>query len=213
MHRSSSMQNVIRVVLFDFGGVIAEEGFFQGIVALGRKNGLDPEVFYRTVDRLIYETGYLTGLSEEATFWNAVREKTGVTGSDSEFKDEILKRFVIRPRMIKTVDHLRTKGLKVAMLSDQTDWLEEIDHQTGLYRHFDIVFNSFRIHKSKRDASVFLDVCTALDRKPEETLFVDDNINHIKRAQGHGLQTIHFTGMDEYEKQIERLRGEGLLGV
>ncbi len=35
---------VIKAVLFDFGGVLAEEGFREGLKSIGRKNGLDPEV-------------------------------------------------------------------------------------------------------------------------------------------------------------------------
>ncbi len=196
------MQNVIRAVLFDFGGVIADEGFLKGLQAIAKENGLDPDEFFRTVDALIYETGYLIGNADEALFWNAVRSRTGVRRTDAELTNEILKRFVLRPDMIASVDLLRSKGLIVAMLSDQTNWLEEIDRQTALFRHFDMVFNSFRLHKSKRDASVFRDVCIALGVKTGEALFIDDNSNHIERAQGQGLQTIHFTGMDEYKRQI-----------
>ncbi len=196
------MPNVLKAILFDFGGVIAEEGFYSGLIALGKKSGLEPEAFFTIVEGLIHETGYLTGRADEATFWSAVREKTGITGGDAELKDEILKRFVLRPEMISSVGLLRAKGLIVAMLSDQTDWLEEIDQETGLFRHFDRVFNSYRTHKSKRDASVFQDVCAVLGVKPEETLFVDDNLGHIKRAQGQGLQTIHFTDTDDYEKRL-----------
>ena len=199
------MLNVIRAVLFDFGGVIADEGFLQGLQAIGRANGLDPDAFFRMVDKLIYETGYLIGKVDEALFWNAVRCKTGVRVTDAELRNEIQKRFVLRPEMLASVDWIRSKGLIVAMLSDQTDWLEEIDQETGLFRHFDRVFNSFRIHKSKRDATVFGDVCAALGVRPEETLFVDDNINHIKRAQGQGLQTIHFVGIDDYKKRVAEL--------
>ena len=199
------MQNVIRAVLFDFGGVIAEEGFLKGLHAIGKENGLDPEEFFRTVDALIYETGYLIGKADEGSFWNTVRSKTGIRGTDAELRNEILKRFVIRPEMIASVDLLRSKGLIVAMLSDQTDWLDIIDQEKGPFRHFDRVFNSYRLHKSKRDASVFKDVCTALGVKTGETLFVDDNLNHIERAQGQGLQTIHFVGTDEYNNQIRKL--------
>jgi len=199
------MQSEVKAILFDFGGVIADEGFWDGLQAIGREQGLDPDEFFRTVDALIYETGYLIGRSDEASFWNAVRGRTGIRCTDAELKLEILRRFVLRPEMISAVDLLRSKGLIVAMLSDQTNWLEEIDQKTGLYRHFDRVFNSYRIHKSKRDASVFRKVCTDLGVQPEETLFVDDNINHIKRAQGQGLQVIHFTGIDEYKKQIRNL--------
>ena len=105
------MQNVIRVVLFDFGGVVAEEGFYQGLLEIGKRNGLDPEPFFRAVDALIYETGYLTGKVDEAVFWNAVRERTGITGGDAELRDEILKRFTLRPDMIASVDRLRSQGL------------------------------------------------------------------------------------------------------
>ncbi|MCK9420367.1 MAG: HAD family phosphatase [Nitrospirae bacterium] len=195
-------QSMLQAVLFDFGGVIAEEGFWKGLRAIGKENGLDPDAFFKTVDALIYETEYLIGNADEALFWNAVRSKTNIRGTDAELTNEILKRFVLRPDMIASVDLLRSKGLIVAMLSDQTNWLDEIDRKTVLFRHFDSVFNSFRLHKSKRDASVFGDVCTALGVKTGETLFVDDNINHIKRAQGQGLQTIHFVGMDDYDKQI-----------
>jgi putative hydrolase of the HAD superfamily len=69
---------VIRALLFDFGGVIAEEGFWEGLRAIGKEKGLDPDEFFRTVDALNYETGYLLGKADEASFWNAFREKTGI---------------------------------------------------------------------------------------------------------------------------------------
>ena len=199
------MQRVIKAVLFDFGGVIADEGFWKGLQVIGRENGLDPDEFFRTADALIYETGYLVGKADEALFWNTVRSKTGIRGTDAELTNEILRRFTLRPDMIVSVDLLRSKGFIVAMLSDQTNWLDEIDRQTALFRHFDTIFNSFRLHKSKRDASVFGDVCATLGVKTGETLFVDDNINHIKRAQGQGLQTIHFVDIDDYNKQMGKL--------
>ncbi len=196
----------IAAILFDFGGVLAEEGFREGLFTIGRKNGLEPERFFGFVDDLIYESGYLTGRTSEARFWDSVREGTSVIGSDSELRKEILERFVLRPDMIASVDLLRTRGVTVALLSDQTNWLEEIDRETALFQHFDLIFNSYQIHKSKRDASVFRDVCGFLGVEPGETLFVDDNIEHIRRAQGQGFQTIHFKNVRDYEEQIKRIR-------
>jgi putative hydrolase of the HAD superfamily len=197
------MQKAIKAVLFDFGGVIAEEGFYEGLRAIGRKNGLDPDAFFQAVDALIFTTGYLTGETEEPAFWSAVRNATGIAGGDAELRRELLIRFTLRPVMLDVVDRLRAGGCIVAMLSDQTNWLEEIDSATAVFRRFDRVFNSFRIHKSKRDASVFTEVCAVLGVKPEETLFVDDNSNHIKRAQGRGLHAVHFTGSDAFNAQLE----------
>jgi putative hydrolase of the HAD superfamily len=193
---------MLKAFLFDFGGVLAEEGFREGLKAIAKRNGLDPDRFFSLADALIFEAGYLTGGADEAAYWSALREQTGIAGTDRELRDEILKRFVLRPGMIAAVDRLKSQGFLVAMLSDQTNWLDELDRETTLSRHFDKVFNSFKLHKSKRDASVFRDVCDALGVKPGEALFIDDNINHIRRAGGAGLHTILFTTFDDFEKQL-----------
>ncbi len=204
-----SMKNRMKAVLFDFGGVLAEEGFQEGLKVIGRKNGLDPEVFFATADALIYETEYLTGRTEEAEYWSALRERTGISGSDHELREEILKRFLPRPAVIACADALRAKGFIVGVLSDQTNWLEDLDRETMLSRHFDRVFNSYRIHKSKRDTSVFRDVCSELGVKTAETLFIDDNISHIQRAKEAGLHTIHFTTPEDLKEDIKDLLDGG----
>ena len=192
----------IRAVLFDFGGVVAEEGFLEGLRAIGRKNRLDPDQFFAVADSLIYETGYLVGSAREDVFWNAVRKKTGISGDDAAFRREILSRFVIRPAVLSKVDVLRSRGFIVAMLSDQTNWLDEIDGKISLFRHFDRVFNSYHIRRSKRDASVFPHVCAALGVNPEEALFIDDNPKHIERARSMGLRTLHFVSVDDFARQL-----------
>jgi putative hydrolase of the HAD superfamily len=189
-------------VLFDFGGVLAEEGFKQGLMAIGRGQGLDPELFFRTADRLIYETGYLEGRASEAAYWQALREQAGIRGSDREFRAEILTRFVMRPAMIMYVDRLRAQGSTVALLSDQTNWLDDLDGTNSIFRHFDAVFNSFKIHRSKRDPAVFPEVCAALATAPDRTLFIDDNAGHISRAAEQGLRTILFTTVAAFEKEL-----------
>ncbi len=190
-------------MLFDFGGVVAEEGFYEGLLEIGRLNNIDPRNFFKIVEQLIGETGYLTGREHEAAFWSAVRDKTGISMSDDALKNEILNRFVLRPAVLSCVDLLRSNGFTVAMLSDQTNWLDEIDRRTGFSQHFDRVFNSFHIHKSKRDPMVFRYVCSELAVEPASTLFIDDNYGHIQRAQKEGLQVIHFTSMDDFERQIK----------
>ncbi len=196
------MQQRIKAILFDFGGVIAEEGFYEGLLEIGRLNNREPHTFFKTVEEIIAETGYLTGRAEESEFWDAVRGKTGISMSDDVLKMEILNRFILRPEIISFVDMLKSHGFILAILSDQTNWLDEINRQTSLFQHFDEVFNSFHLHKSKRDATVFKDVCRALAVEPPATLFIDDNNGHVQRAQNEGLQVIHFIGRDDFEKRI-----------
>ena len=195
---------MIRAVVFDFGGVLAEEGFREGMKAIGKGKGLDPDNFYRIASDLVYQTGYIIGKTDEHSYWNALREKTGVKGEDEEFREEILKRFKLRPEMIKGAEKIKSSGLTSAILSDQTNWLDELDQKTPFHHHFDYVFNSFHLKKTKKDPSLFIDVCAALGVRPEEALFVDDNLENIKRAKGKGLRTIHFSGVSEFLVEIKK---------
>jgi putative hydrolase of the HAD superfamily len=198
---------MIGAVVFDFGGVLAEEGFREGLKTIAREKGLKPEEFYRICSNLVYQTGYIIGTLDEHSYWEAVREKTGIRESDRVLREEILKRFELRPEMLNLVDRLKSSGLITAILSDQTNWLEELNQRTPFYDHFDYVFNSFHLKKTKRGPSIFQEICKLLSVRPEEILFTDDNLENIKRASGQGLETIEFKGVTEFRKEIEKWVG------
>jgi putative hydrolase of the HAD superfamily len=106
--------------------------------------------------------------------------------------------------MIRYVESIKSAGLMVAILSDQTNWLDEIDPRTPFYHHFDHIFNSFYLGKTKRDASLFRDICDRLDLKPEEVLFIDDHLGHLERASSQGLRTFHFKNVKEIKKEFQK---------
>ncbi len=188
----------VRAVVLDFGGVIAEEGFRLGLEAIALRNGVDPAGLQREAEDAIYDTGYLTGRGTESAFWERLRLRTGIAGTDDALAGEILERFVPRPRMIAAVRALRRQGVVVAILSDQTDWLERLDARYWFSREFDRVFNSYRLGKGKRDATIFDDVVRDLGVLPAETLFVDDNPGHVDRARSRGLAAVLFRGEDAF---------------
>jgi len=192
----------VKAVVLDFGGVLAEEGFREGLRAIGKKNGLSPDDFYAVASELVYQTGYVTGMSDESSYWRAVREKTGITGDDRELREEILKRFILRPEMLQYAESVRSYGIITAILSDQTNWLEEIDRKKPFLQHFDFVFNSFRLKKGKRDPSIFRDICAMMGLKPDQVLFVDDNVGNVATALAEGLNAIHFRDTRSFQSEI-----------
>jgi putative hydrolase of the HAD superfamily len=194
---------MIKAFLFDFGGVIAAEGFREGIMAIAKKKNLDEQSFFRTAEEIIYKTGYVTGKAKERVFWEALAKETGVKDDYRRLRIEILRRFVLRPEMLSLVKKLRDQGSVVAVLSDQTNWLDEINRKKPFYTLFDYVFNSYVLGKSKRDPSVFRDVAKIIGLKPHLMLFADDNIQNIKRASETGLRTIPFTTIEAFKSQLE----------
>jgi len=185
-------RRLIDTVLFDFGGVLAEEGFRDGLAAIGRRSALAEEDVVRMGHELVLETGYVTGRARESLWWDALRTEAGIRGTDESLRREILERFVIRPRMLQLADRLRSGGIAVGILSDQTNWLDEIDERFGLYGRFDYIFNSFHMGKTKNDPAHFDDVLSLLNREAPQVLFVDDNAGHVGRARSRGWNALLF---------------------
>ncbi len=189
-----------RAVLLDFGGVVAEEGFRGGLQALAHRQGLDPEAMAMEGRRVIHESGYVTGTGSESDFWRLMRWRTGLDGDDAELREAILSRFVLQPEILRAVAALRRSGHGVAILSDQTDWLDRLDRRDRFSSFFDRVFNSYHLGKTKQDPGIFDDVAAELGLAPSQFVFVDDDAGHVQRARGRGMNGILCT--DPYQTAL-----------
>lgn len=182
----------IDTVLLDFGGVLADEGFRNGLAAIGRLSGLDEEEVVRKGHELVVQTGYVMGRADEQRWWEALRAETGIRGTAEALRGEILGRFTLRPRMLDAVGRLRVRGFTTGILSDQTNWLDELDGLHGIYGRFDYVFNSCHMGKTKNDPTHFDDVLKLLNRQGRQVLFIDDSEAHLERARQRGWEVLRF---------------------
>jgi putative hydrolase of the HAD superfamily len=193
-----------RAVLFDFGGVLAEEGFSEGLEALRGEQHLPVADMTQAGMHAVYDSGYVTGQGTEADFWNLLRERTGLRGDDAALTKNILDGFVVRPWMLELVQRLRSLGYLTGILSDQTDWLDRLDAGQHFYRCFDRVYNSYRLGKGKQDPSVFSDVAADLGVAPQQILFIDDNEHNVERARSAGMHAIHYRDRKGFLDELDR---------
>lgn len=174
-------------------------------MAIAAANGLSPTHFFEIATEAVHDSGYLTGRAPESAYWDHLRQRTGIKGADEALRREILTRFVLRPWMLDLARKLRRQGKIVSILSDQTDWLDELDRRDDFFKEFDSVFNSYHIGMGKRDPEVFTFVADRLGAQPSGILFIDDNEAHIGRAQSKGLQTILFRDRESFMSQMASL--------
>ncbi len=186
----------IAIILFDFGGVLAEEGWRKGLAVIAKANRLDPAAFLKTASDVIYETGYILGQCTAHSFWTALRKKTGIQEDDAALMQEILSRFIPRDWMLDLVKKLKAAKFTVGILSDQTDMLDTLNARYDFFRWFDHVFNSYHIGKGKRDVSLFDDIAVFLQTPPHQILFIDDDPGHVERARQQGWKAILYEGRD-----------------
>ncbi|MGD8742221.1 MAG: HAD family phosphatase [Granulosicoccaceae bacterium] len=200
MHKHS-----IKAILFDFGGVLAEEGFRNGLMALAREQGLDAEAMPVTAMHAVYDSGFVLGQGTAEDFWALLRARTGLRGEDTALTRRILDGFVIRPWMIEYVRALRAQGYITGILSDQTHWLDWLDDKYHFSDAFDHIFNSYYLGKGKREPGLFKDVAATLTLPPSALLFVDDDAGNVARARKAGLQAIHYENRKDFIAGLARL--------
>lgn len=195
----------IDVVLFDFGGVLAEEGFEKGLRAIAVKHGLNERNFFNLAHGLIHTTGYITGRADEHAYWEAIRGRTGIRDDDDTLRRELLSRFILRSWMFDIIRELKASGIRVVILSDQTNWLDELNGLYDFFTYFDFVFNSYHLGKNKTDVSHFSDTISRLKGPGERMLFIDDSAAHCERARKAGMKAIHYAGRESFLKDLEAL--------
>jgi putative hydrolase of the HAD superfamily len=197
----------IEAVLFDYGGVLSEEGFSNTLEALAKEQDLPVEDMTAEGMQAVYDTGFVLGRGNESDFWLQLRERTGLRGEDSYLRARVFDGFVIRPWMLELVAQLKAKGYITGILSDQTDWLDRLDARDHFYKYFDRIYNSYYLGKGKRDPSHFSDVAANLGLDPSAILFIDDNRKNVATAQAAGMQAIQYLDRESFIETLKNTLG------
>lgn len=190
----------IRNIIFDFGGVVLDidpTQTLKELKKLGFENvGLLEHPDFKEGIMNKFERGILT----PETFREKVRDFLGIDATDQEI-DEAWNAllFDIPKERIAVIEQAK-KQYNIFLLSNSNEihyevYVRDLQLRFG-YREFDQLFDkayfSFDLHLSKPNPEIFEFVLNQHKLKPEETLFIDDTLEHIEAARKLGLQTYHL---------------------
>jgi HAD superfamily hydrolase (TIGR01509 family) len=94
------------------------------------------------------------------------------------------------PDTVPTLEAVRSRGLRVAAVSDTGFDLRPALDRLGLTPHLDVVLMSYEQGVCKPDASVFRAACERLGVRPERALMVGDNPLTDSGAVAAGLYAL-----------------------
>jgi glucose-1-phosphatase len=195
-----NMNNHIKNIIFDFGGVILPVdpmGFAAGLIELGCPDVLG--LHDRFMEEHVYSR-FEKGEMSPGEFRMMLR-----TGLINHASDEQLDKAwnlilgEIPPHRIKFLESLKP-NFRTFLLSNtnkihydryQTQFRETFGYPS-LDNLFEKAYYSFHLRLYKPDPAIFEFVLNDSGLKPEETLFVDDFEINIEAAKKLGLQTIHL---------------------
>lgn len=201
----------VQAVIFDFDGVIAERGFRAALRTLAARCELDYSPLPTLAMQALIDSGYLTGRGGEADWWQQLQAGLGPLGSSAQFRVDLLAASVVRPWQLALARRLATAGYRTAVLSDHTDWLDDIESRHPFAHAFGHVFNSYYLGACKRETAAFATVLDALDVAPGQAAFIDDNPDNVARAAALGMTGIVYRGRGALLRELDAVLG-GILG-
>lgn len=199
----------VQAVIFDFDGVIAERGFRAALRALAARCDLDYPPLPGLAMQALVDSGYLTGTGtgNEHDWWAKLQAGLRPLGSCQQFRADLLEASVVRPWQLDLAGRLASAGYCTAVLSDHTDWLDEIEARQPFGQAFGRVFNSYYLGASKRESAAFVAVAEALGVPPDKALFIDDNPDNVARAAALGMTGIVYREREAFWRGLDAALG------
>ena len=196
---------MIKTVIFDIGNVLMRFEWHEYM-----QDHYDPDTI-QVINENIWGSGWWNELdrgvlSEEEIFAH-------FTENAPEYRKEILEACEnVAECMhrceyaIPWIQELREKGYQVLYLSNYSDYLiRKCPEVLDFLPYADGGVFSYRVKYVKPQPEIYHCLSEKYDLKPEECVFLDDNITNIDAANHLGFHTVHFTNYDEVYKKLSVL--------
>ena len=184
---------MIQAVIFDVGGVLVRTHDHSRRRAWEKRLGLAPweseEIVFNSEMGAKAQSGFIT----DAELWHWVQQRLNLSPesfvrfrSDFWAGDELDRDLVAYIRSLQP-------AYQTAIISNATDnLLPALRDQFQIADAFDLIVGSAEEHVMKPDAEIYLRTLQRLGRRPEESVFIDDNADNLTAAAGLGMNTVFF---------------------
>jgi putative hydrolase of the HAD superfamily len=206
----------IEAVIFDLGGVVFDSPL-EFIRDYERRHGLPEHFIARIVGgyggtdgpwhRL--ERGELT-LSGFCDQFDADIRAAGENASSADLMNEMAARSRLRPSMLEAIRGVRTRGLKVAALTNNWVMGSEHEHDARLEPlrvEFHVFVESCKVGMRKPDPRIYELACQKLEVEPTRAVFLDDMGQNLKAAKSLGMTTIKVGDPAAAVAELEKVLG------
>ncbi len=201
-----STRKPIKVVVFDFGSVIAKTDKKQLVHFLVSSLNIPEEKAIQAYDQLKEYTSEDKEKDEEL-FWK-IWTKENKIHLPNQWFDRLIaaKLAAIKeiPGMISLVKQLQHQGYQTALLSNVRSSQAAIKKQLGYYQLFSPVQLSCDIGIRKPDPQAYEILLSKLHVPPQSVLFIDNRINNVEAAKDVGMDGIVFVDSNQLIQELKK---------
>jgi putative hydrolase of the HAD superfamily len=193
--------NVIRAVIFDFGGVLCfhpdEERWRRAAETAGLPVPDLMSAFWS------HRIRYDAGLCQPEEYWQAVAHTAGTRLKEGRIPELIRLEIELwnqyDKRVLAWAGQLRAAGYRTAILSNLPRPLgEELRATPGFLDPFDHLTFSYELRKVKPQPEIYLDAIRGVGVEPSEALFLDDRPDNVAGAQAVGMKALLYSTWEDF---------------
>jgi len=206
---------MIKAVIFDLDGVIVstDDCHYKAWKKMADDEGIYFDKIINNRLRGVSRMESLEIVLEKAEKKYLEEEKLQLAERKNGYYKEFITKLTpgdILPGARKTLDELKTNGIKVAIGSSSKN-TPIILKQIGLSDYFDAVSDGNNITNSKPDPEVFLKAADMLGIPYTECMIVEDADAGIKAGKSAGMKTVSVHGAKGADIEIVDLSEKSLL--
>ncbi len=211
------MKKRIKAVIFDIGGVLAlnknpttiKRGISTRTLGIhqyiAKKLNLSLDQWFDSADEAYIH-------SFEGTI--SYKKTLDIISKNTKTPNKKLRKILVTPYkknfkqntpLHKLAIKLKKQGYKIAVLSDQWHPSKEAVVLKKYYKKFNVVILSCDVGFRKPDIRIYKLTLKKLKLKPNQVIFIDNQIWNIKPAKKLGMKTILFRNNRQTIKEMKKL--------
>jgi putative hydrolase of the HAD superfamily len=199
-------KDVIKAVIFDFGGVLMRTVNPLPRRELEHRFGLPPG----GADKLVFESprrdDVRLGRISNAAIWDDVGRRLELDAESlAEFRQTFWAGSRLDEELVALIRHLHDAGYRTALLSNAPDDLAQSVEQLGISSAFDVIVISGCEGLAKPDPAIFQLALERLGVPAEGAVFVDDLRVNVAAARQVGLHATRFQGLSPLRRWLRGL--------
>ena len=192
--------NKIKNIIFDLGGVILNLDYAKTVDEFKKIGLLNFQDLYSQKMQNILFDDFEKGEVSSAEFISSLIDSENLKIKEIDFINAWNAMLLEIPiKKLEFINSLK-KDYKVFLLSNTNeihiykfeDDLKKNNMLNQFYKCFDKVYYSSRMGKRKPEENCFKQVLEENQLVPQQTLFIDDSVQHIKGAKRIGIETFHL---------------------
>lgn len=195
---------MIKVILFDFTGVVVTGGHKKLCKILAEKYHLPAEEIYEVLYTKYFNSFAENKISEQVAYEEPIKIFS-FKETWQELAEMYLRTHVINPPMVEYIGELKKKYKCVLLTKNIKRYLAWEREKFGLDALFDDIINTQEINLPKASVETLNYVFDRFQVKPPEVLYVDDQESNLTDAKKLSVHTVFYQTFEQVKSEFEKI--------